>query len=202
MLPTIKRYAPMACRGLHCSHRREDAIQEMHAVVWKWLTRLAERGTDGSRFPASLAYQAARFVRSHRRITGQERSKDVLSPLAQAKHGFKVESLPACVRRSHEELHGRGQRQLDAFEERLQDNTCTPPDEQAAFRIDLAAWLASHSRRDRSIIKAMARNERTMALARRYALSPSSISQKRQQYRRSWRQFCGDEVEVRQDNVR
>jgi hypothetical protein len=61
----------------------------------------------------------------------------VLSERAQQRHGFRVERLPISTRTCHEELHGvTGQRHLDAYEERLRDNTRTPPDEQAAFRLD------------------------------------------------------------------
>src|SRR5262249_56372109 len=90
---------------------------------------------------------AARAVNSGRRVCGHERAKDVLSPVAQRRHGFAVEALPHATSTSHEHLYAspHGQERLDAFEERLRDNTQTPPDEQAAFRIDFPAWRRTHT---------------------------------------------------------
>ena len=61
----------------------------------------------------------------------------MLSPAAQRRHGFRVESLPVATRTAHEDLYGsaHGQQEQDAFEERLRDNTRTPVPDQAAFRI-------------------------------------------------------------------
>ena len=47
--------------------RREEVIQEMVALCWKWFVRLAERGRDATRFPSALATYAAKAVRSGRR---------------------------------------------------------------------------------------------------------------------------------------
>ena len=48
-----------------------------------------------------------------------------------------------------EELYGTasGQRHLDTFEERLQDNRQSPVPDQAAFRLDFPAWLRTAVRR-------------------------------------------------------
>jgi hypothetical protein len=195
VLPIVERYAPLACRGLKCPHRRDDAAQELRSMVWSWLVRLAQKGRDGTAFIRSLAYLAARAVRSHRKIAGGERAKDVHSPLAQARHGFRVEALPISTRRCHEDIHGAvgGQRRLDAYEERLQDNTVTPPDRQCMFRLDYRAWRAQHSQRDKHILDDLAQDETTLDVARKYRLSPSRISQMRRIYLSSWRVFCGDD---------
>ncbi len=195
VLPVVERYAPLACRGLKCPHRSDDAVQELRSVVWLWLRRLAEKGRDGIAFIRSLSYLAARFVRSHRKITRSERAKDVLSPLAQSRHGFRVEALPTSTRRCHEDLYGTGtgQRRLDAYEERLRDNAMTPPDQQCMFRLDYRAWRAQHSKRDKHILDDLAQDETTLDVARKYRLSPSRVSQMRRLYMSSWRIFCGDE---------
>ena len=57
-----------------------------------------------------------------------ERTKDVLSPLAQQRKGFAVCKLPDCST-----LDG------NPLDEALHDNTKSPPDEQCAFRIDFPA---------------------------------------------------------------
>jgi hypothetical protein len=78
------------------------------------------------------------------------------------------------------------------MEERLADNTVTPPPDQAAFRIDFGAWLKTLTPRERRIIRAMAMSERTKDLSRRFELTPGRISQMRRDFRDDWRRFVGD----------
>jgi hypothetical protein len=86
----------------------------------------------------------------------------------------KPSRLPASTRTSYEDLYGdvHGQRRLDAFEERLQDNTRSPVPDQVAFRIDFPAWLNTLTPRERRLIREMARDERTKDLSRMFELSP------------------------------
>jgi hypothetical protein len=155
---------------------------------------LEKKGKDLALFVSALGAYAVRAVRCGRRLCGQEKAKDVMSPLAQQKYGFRVERLPISTATPHENLYGEmdGQRQLDEYEERLRDNTMTPPPDQAAFRIDFANWLRSLTSRERQLIKAMARNERTMDLSKEFALSSGRISQLRRQFMESWQKFCAD----------
>jgi hypothetical protein len=76
----------------------------------------------------------------------------------------------------------------------LHENTVTPPDEQAAFRIDFPDWLTTRTERDRRIISDMAVGEKTMHLARRFGISPARVSQLRREYHNDWRQFTGEAV--------
>ena len=81
------------------------------------------RGKDVITFVGALARYAARAVRCGRRLTGQEKAKDVLSSLAQRRHGFTVGSLPASTRKSFERIYStvRGQEEMDGWEERRRD---------------------------------------------------------------------------------
>jgi hypothetical protein len=136
ILPRIELHGRVYFRHLRCPHQKEDAVQEMAALCWKWFVRLAARGRDATRFPGALATFAARAVRSGRRVCGQEKAKDVLSPLAQQRQGFAVGKLPACST-----LNG------SPLEEALRDNTRSPVDEQAAFRLDFPASVVPSVRR-------------------------------------------------------
>ncbi len=194
LLPRIEMHARIYFGGIQCPDRREDAVQETIALTWQWFCRLAERGKDARQFATTLARFAACAVRCGRRLVGKERATDVLSPVAQRRHGFHVESLPMSTRDSLEELYTRpqGQREMDAFEERLRDNTQTPVDEAAAFRVDFPDWLSRQSERDRRIIEGMARDERTLDLARTYGVSPGRIAQLRREYHTDWQRFHGE----------
>jgi hypothetical protein len=76
--------------------------------------------------------------------------------------------------------------------EALTDNTQTPPDEAAAFRIDFPQWLMSWSERDRRIIEDLAMGERTLDVSDKYGISPARISQKRREYHDDWQRFHGE----------
>src|SRR5947209_4755854 len=88
ILPAIEAHGRVAFGHVRCRHRREDNVQEMRALGWKWSLKLWEKGKDPSRFASAIAVFAARHVRSGRKLCGQEAGKDCLSPTAQARHGF------------------------------------------------------------------------------------------------------------------
>ena len=194
LLPRIQTHGRVVFRHLKCPDHKADAIAEMVALSWQWFVRLVRQGKDPATFPATLATFAARAVRSGRRLARMERTKDVLSRRAQQLHDFRVESLPQSTRAAFEHLYSspQGQRRQDAFEERLRDNTVTPIPDQVQFRIDFPAWLKTLTPRERRIIKAMARNERTKDLAKKFEVSPGRISQQRHEFCQGWKRFCGE----------
>jgi hypothetical protein len=192
ILPRIELHGRVCFRGLKCPHRREDAIAEMVALAWKWFVGLVEQGKDPLAFPATLATFAARQVKCGRRLCGQEKGKDVLSPVAQQRHSFTVERLPSSTTPVHGPVRGR--KKHDVFEERLRDNRLTPVPEQAAFRIDFPAWLDTLTARECQLVRAMAANERTKDLGAKFDLSPGRISQMRRQLHNGWTRFCDETV--------
>lgn len=204
LLPKIESYGQFIFRYLKCPHKKADAIQEMLALAWKWFVRLARRGKDVADFMTTFSSFLARAVKSGRRLVGMEKAKDVMNPQAQQLRGFKVQSLPISTRASYDKLHAavRGQQLHDAFEEQLRDNSQTPVPEQVAFRIDFPAWLSSLTPRERQIIRAMALNERTSDLSRKFDLSPGRISQLRREFHTDWQRYCGDLPVVQQSSAR
>jgi hypothetical protein len=192
IMPRIESQARVYFRGIKCSVKKADCIAEVVAIAWKWFCRLMKRGKDATQFVGALAALAARAVWSGRRACGKERANDVLSPVAQRRHGFVVLSLPS-PRQAHEALYDvGGQRMRDLMEERLADNTVTPPPEQAAFRIDFPVWLKTLTARERRIIRAMMLNERTKELSSKFEISPGRVSQMRREFQNDWRHFVGD----------
>src|SRR5262245_48113690 len=151
--PCIETYARMYFRGIWCPVTQEDRVQECVALGWQGFLRLTAQGKDVFAFPAVFAALVARAVKCGRRLCGKERANDVLSLLAQQRHGFRVGRLPSSTRGPHEQLYAapRGQQMQDAFEERLRDNTQTPVPEQVIFRIDFPAWRCTRSERDRRV---------------------------------------------------
>src|SRR5262245_49079028 len=174
LVPCIETYARMYFRGIRCPVTQEDRAQECVALGWQGFVRLTAQGKDVFALPVVFAAMVARAVKCGRRLCGQGRSGDVLSPLAQQRHGFRVERLPTSTRSPHEQLYAEphGQAMLDAFEERLRDNTLTPPPEQAAFRIDFPRWRGTRSERDRRVIDALMAGGRTKDVSQMFGLTP------------------------------
>jgi hypothetical protein len=196
LLPRLERHARVTFRGLRRPGRQEDAVQEVPALCRQWFLRLTERGRDAAAFASALAGYAARAGRSGRRLCGTERAREVLSPVAQRKGGFRVEHLPASTHSPHEQLYAtpRGQAPLDALEERLRDNTLTPLLDQVVFRLDFPAWLRTLTGRERRLVRALARGERTQDLSREFDLSPGRVSQLRRAFRDAWLRFHGEQA--------
>jgi hypothetical protein len=182
-LPRIELHAQIAFRDVRCSQRRQDCIAEVVALSWSWWIALRRRGKEPPTFVRAIATYATRAVRSGRGICGQERARDVLSRSAQRRAGFRVRSLP-----DRSSLAGT------LFEEALRDNTQTLPDEQAAFRLDVAAWLQSQADRHRRIILALMAGERTADVSRQHGTTPGRVSQLRRQYCEDWHAFIGEPV--------
>jgi len=196
LLPRIQTHASIYFRAVRCPVTRADRIAECTALAWKWFVRLHERGKDINQFSMVFVYLVARAVKSGRQLCGQEKAKDVLSCLAQQRHGFKVQSLPMSNRTFHSNLYAQphAQEVQVAFEERLRDNTITPPPEQAAFRTDYPAWRRTRTERDRRLIDDLVGGARTLDVAKKYGLSPGRVSQLRRDFMEDWTRFCGETI--------
>jgi hypothetical protein len=194
ILPRIETHAQIFFRCLKCPGKRDDAIAEVIAIAWKWFVRIMEQGKDIDEFVSTLADYAVRHVRAGRKLCGQEKAKDVLSPRAQRMKGFTVEGLPSSILRSHNTLYGEphGQDQIDAFEERLKDNTHSPVPDQAAFRIDYPVWLSQLGQRNSEIAEDMAQDYGTFELAEKHKISAGRISQMRREFHLDWQRFHGE----------
>ena len=181
VLPKVLSHGRVYFRHLRSAELKEEYVAEMVALTWKWHRRLAERGKDSTRFPTALATFAARAVRNGRRLAGMDRARDVLSPLAQQRKGFAVGKLPDCSTLDGSPLH-----------EALHDNTKSPPDQQAMFRIDFPSWRASRNDRDRRVLDDLMLGERTLDVAGKHGLSPGRVSQLRREFLRDWHRYCDE----------
>jgi hypothetical protein len=159
--------------------KRDEAIAEMVALAWKSFVNCIRNGKNPLEFPMALARRAAQGVHNGRRLCGQERIKDVLSPRAQQRHNFVVVSLP-----EGSSLNG------NVFDEALIDNTQTPPPDQVCFRIDFPAWRLTRCDRDRRVIDDLMVGERTLDVANKHGLTAGRVSQLRLDFCEDWERFC------------
>jgi len=188
LLPRVETHARVVFRGLPAAER-EEAIAEAVAAAYVAYRRLRDRGIDPVReFPSMMASYAVLQVKDGRLVGGRRNSKDVLSPRAQCRHGFQVESLPMATRRAHDEVYASpgGQRRMDTFEERLHENRRTPIPEQAAFRIDWPKFIRSLSRRDQRLATYLSLGNSAKAAAEKFCLSQGRVTQLRQGWCREW----------------
>jgi hypothetical protein len=81
----------------------------------------------------------------------------------------------------------------DSWRAAVADSRNTDPAEAAAFRIDFAEWLSSHSERQRELIAAFAQGERPSDVSRKLGVTPGRVSQLRSELRASWLRFQGEE---------
>lgn len=194
LMSIVQKHASVVFRGLP-EIEREEAIAESVAAAYVAYRRLCDRGIDPVReFPSMMATFAVRQVKDGRHVGSRRSSKDVLSPRAQRRHGFRVESLPISTRRPHEDVHSAagGQRVMDTFEERLHENRRTPVPEQAAFRIDFPHFLRSLSRRDRHLATFLSLGNAAKAAAEKFGLSQGRVTQLRQGWCAEWRARQGE----------
>jgi hypothetical protein len=195
LLPKLQTHAQIQFRFVTCRDQRADKIAEVVALAWKWYVRLIEQGKDVKQFPMVFVYLVVKAVRSGRRVAGMEKAKDVMNARTQRRHGFAVKSLPLRTRPLRRSIHsGRGQRDFDAFDERLQDNTVTPPPIAAAFRIDFPEFLDQLTERDRAMATFLAQEHPAKMAAERFELTPGRVTQLRQRWRREWQAFQGEEA--------
>ena len=195
LLPRLQTHAQIQFRFIACRDQRADKISEVVALAWKWYVRLIEQGKDIKQFPMVFIYLVVKAVRSGRRLAGAEKAKDVMNPMTQRRHGFAVKSLPLRTRQTRQSIYGsvRGQRDLDAFEERLKDNTVTPPPIAAAFRIDFPEFLDHLTDRDRAMATFLAQEHPATMAAERFDVTPGRVTQLRQRWRREWQVLQGEE---------
>jgi hypothetical protein len=174
----VEQHARIAFRDIRCQDTREDAIAEAVAIAWSWFRRLTQRGKNPTQFSGRLARFACSHVLSGRRLCGQDSTSDVLSPIAQRRRGFAVVSL-----RQHSTLQG------SELDEALQHNTQSEVPEQVSFRIDFPRWRGKHSSRNRRVIDALMRGERSGDVARQVGVSPARVSQIRRELHDDWQTF-------------
>ena len=176
MVPAIETYARRALRGLD-AEAREDAVQEAIANAAVAFARLVELEKVDLAYPQVLArYAVAQFF-DGRRVGSRLRIGDVLSPYAQRRKGFRVETLD------------RYDKESDQWQEAIVEDTHTPVPDQVAFRLDFPEWLKSQSTRNRRIAKALALGHGTGEVARRFNVSAGRVSQLRRHFLQSWQEF-------------
>ncbi|MEK6236787.1 MAG: hypothetical protein N2C14_18935 [Planctomycetales bacterium] len=176
MLPSIVKVARFAFREFD-EEACEEAVQEVVCNCLVGFVRLVERGREDRAFPSALARYAIRQYCAGRRVGTPLNVKDVSSRHCQLMKGFSMEGM-----------YERDKKTSRWVPFVVGDHR-TPVADQAAFRLDFPAWLATLSVRNRDVAEEMAVGETTTNLARRFRISPARVSQLRKEFKESWDQF-------------
>jgi DNA-directed RNA polymerase specialized sigma24 family protein len=177
-VPQIDRVLPYQFRRLPPGRARE-ACADARAAAWHAWYGLLRRGQDPLAVgPSGIATNACRYVRNGRRLgTGKSGRSvmDVFHPEARRRCGFQiVHAAPAAWR-----------------EWTAETNRVTVVD-QAAFRVDFAAWLAGLPARKRQMAELLVLGHETGLVAKLLGVTPAAVSLSRSWLEASWRAFQGE----------
>jgi hypothetical protein len=166
--------------------RRDEAIDDARSVTWVAWHGLLRRGKDPVAVGVTaIAANASRAVRKARAVAatrpGGLGAVDVRYPRTLRPTGLRVVSF--------EEAPGSP---LGAWQSWLAPDRRYGPADEAAFRIDFAAWLAALPARKRQAAELLAVGQGTGEVARLLGVTPGAVSQTREWLFRSWKQFQGE----------
>ena len=178
--------------AVHFAFRRRLRPQEYEealAAAWSAWHGLVKKGKDPVAVGVhGIATNAVRYVKNRRRIGNKSCGRgamDVFHPRAQKASDFKVISLDSGDEVDPDRPFGGGWREWLA-----EDNRVGPADE-AAFRVDFAAWLKSLPTRNRRVAELLAEGHDGAVVARRVGLSPGRVCQLKPVLEASWREYQG-----------
>ena len=167
---------------------REEALAAARAAAWGAWAGLLRRGKDPVEVGVhAIANYAVRYVKAGRKLgnpTCGRGARDVWHPRVQRACGYRVVGLDRDAVRER----GPGS---DAWREWLACDNRVGPADEAAFRVDFAAWLTGLPGRKRQIAELLAEGHEPGLVARVLGVSPPRVTQLRHELEASWRAFQG-----------
>ena len=186
---TLKAVEDAARYAFRCRRRqdREEAVAETTAAAWSAWAGLLRRGKDPLAVGITgIARNAIRYVRNGRRVGNTSCGPGAMDVFrkAQKARDFKVVSLDSNDQFIPGSLVGTWKEWLAC------DNRVGPADE-AAFRVDFAAWLTGLPGRKRQIAELLAEGHEGVVVAHLVGIAQSRVSQLRGELAESWELFQG-----------
>ena len=184
LLPLITKTARIAF-AKYDTDRREEAVQNVHALAFHNLKQLAEKGRLEEAKATPLAWFAIGRHRAGRIFGVSSSSTDAMGE--------------ACrhLGRSNVRHYGHCPNISDTFEsEATVMDARYPVSKAVQFKIDFFEdWYQQQSPRDKEIIRDLAMGEMPSHVAKKFGLSPARITQFRRKYAASWYTFISDKRE-------
>lgn len=182
VVPSLQSQARFRFRGLPLVER-EEALAEATATAMISFLRLRKVGKDPLPFTRRLAWIAISRVKLGRTASVPDNSEDVCSRLAKNQRGFALHSLD-----------GASQSLRNGWRALVVEDRRSTPAETAILRLDFAAWLGRMPDRRREIAETLAQGYCTSEVARRFRITAGRVSQMREEFRKSWIGFRGEEA--------
>jgi hypothetical protein len=178
---------------------RADARADARAACWHCWSGLIRRGKDPLIIgPTGIAANAARYVKNGRQLgcgASGRGAMDVYNPKAQRACGLQLVSLDRSVERD-------ASAQPDLWREWLAEDNRTTPGDEAAFRLDFAAWLDCLPARKKEMAGLLAQGFGTAEVATLLEVTPAAVSIARTWLERSWHVYQGEPVQEDNPSVR
>jgi hypothetical protein len=188
LLPAVKTHAAIQFRHLNRTDR-EEAIAEAAASAFLNFETANRNGTSHRITPGTLAHYAVLHVWSGRHSGGSVDGKnDVMSRVAQRRHGFKVVGLPWNSEHVYDCLRDPTS---PVWKQVLLEDKATPVLDQAAFRIDWSMFLGQQTDRTRSCMALLAEGHKRCEVADRMGTTPPAVTQRMARVEREWDRFQG-----------
>jgi hypothetical protein len=177
LLPAVEDAAHFAFRRRFRMRRQdyEEARAESIAQAFSAWSSLIARGKDPVAIGVhGIAHNAIRYVRNGRRVGNPSSGGRSVMDVHNKKSGCTVLALDDWA---------------------VGDRRWTPADE-AAFRCDMTAWLASLPPRRRTTALLLAEGRGTLEVAQVIGITPAAVSQARSWLAQNWARFQGEESGV------
>jgi hypothetical protein len=166
-LPHLRRIARYAFRHLE-PERRAEAVSNTIALCWKAWHRLGELDkADSPGILRAIVWYSVKQTKAGRKIDWAGKPRDVLSLRSFGKVRFDPWNLEDYVGKE------------------------TPIPEQVIFRVDVPAFLATLTTRQRNLALDLAQGMTTTEAAAKYNRSPGAISQFRRRFKILFDQYFG-----------
>ena len=189
-LSAVEDAVRFAFRGRLRPQEYEEALAEAKAAAWTAWHGLIRKGKDPVKVGVhAIANYAIRGVRNGRRIgnrTCGRGAMDVQHPRVRRALGLRVVSF--------EELAGPA---LGSWQDWLVADRTFGPADEAAFRVDFAAWLGGLPEKNRRVAALLAEGHEGVVVARLVGIAQSRVCQLRRELGQAgWRAFQGGATPV------
>jgi hypothetical protein len=145
---------------------RAEAVQNALALAWKAYEALARQGRgDEAGIIKSCLWYSIRQTRAGRKAEGESRAKDAYKNARKGRVRFERAELNHFV------------------------GDETPIPDQVSFRLDVPAFLATLTDRQRHMAEDLMAGETTSSVAERYGVTPGAVSQFRTRFKHLFDSF-------------
>ena len=177
MTPHFEFFARQVIRRKGKSYEFEDIIQELTGWALLNYRSLVRRGKEI--FYTPIKNFAIKRFKEGRRFVGYN-STDIHSEATQRLGRSKLHQLS---------IFDSEHRPKDLETREFMEDRRTNVADQVQFRIDFEDWHYHQSPRNQQIIDDLMIGETTTAVAKKYGVTPASISIKRKGFANSWKMF-------------